>query len=81
MPPFGATDNLRLLEDRRDPNGVSFGLKVTTGIIAAVLVIAALAQASRVFTPLAAAVFIIAIVSRGSRLRYHNLRANGSRHR
>jgi predicted PurR-regulated permease PerM len=42
--------------------GGSFGLKVTTGIIAAVLIIAALAQASRVFAPLAAAIFIIAIV-------------------
>ena len=42
--------------------GVSFGLKITTGIIAAVLVIAAAAQASRVFAPLAAALFIIAIV-------------------
>ena len=42
--------------------GVSFGLKVATGIIAAVLIIAALAQASRVFAPLAAAIFIIAIV-------------------
>jgi AI-2 transport protein TqsA len=38
------------------------GLKTTTGIIAAVLVAAALAQASRVFAPLAAALFIIAIV-------------------
>jgi len=38
------------------------GLKTTTGIIAAVRVAAALAQASRVFAPLAAALFIIAIV-------------------
>ena len=38
------------------------GLKTTTGIIAAVLVASALAQASRVFAPLAAALFIIAIV-------------------
>jgi AI-2 transport protein TqsA len=43
-------------------HGVSFGLKITTGIIAAVLVIAALSEASRVFAPLAAAAFIIAIV-------------------
>ena len=41
---------------------MGFGLKTTTGIIAAVLVTAALAQASRVFAPLAAALFIIAIV-------------------
>ena len=40
----------------------SVGLKITTGIIAAVLVIAALSEASRVFAPLAAAAFIIAIV-------------------
>ena len=40
----------------------TFGLNITTGIIAAVLVIAALSEASRVFAPLAAAVFIIAIV-------------------
>jgi AI-2 transport protein TqsA len=42
--------------------GAGFGLKVTTGIIAAVLVVAALSQMSRVFAPLAAALFIIAIV-------------------
>ena len=41
---------------------MGFGLKTTTGIIAGVLVAAALAQASRVFAPLAAALFIIAIV-------------------
>src|SRR5207302_223573 len=41
---------------------MGFGLKTTTGIIAAVLVTAALAQASKVFAPLAAALFIIAIV-------------------
>ena len=41
---------------------MGFGLKTTTGIIATVLVAAALAQASRVFAPLAAALFIIAIV-------------------
>ena len=41
---------------------MGFGLKTTTGIIAGVLVTAALAQASRVFAPLAAALFIIAIV-------------------
>ncbi|MEH2536372.1 putative PurR-regulated permease PerM [Bradyrhizobium sp. AZCC 1577] len=41
---------------------MGFGLKTTTGIIAAVLVMAALAQASTVFAPLAAALFIIAIV-------------------
>ena len=41
---------------------MGFGLKTTTGIIAGVLVMAALAQASRVFAPLAAALFIIAIV-------------------
>ena len=42
--------------------GAGFGLKVTTGIIAAVLVVAALGQMTRVFAPLAAALFIIAIV-------------------
>jgi AI-2 transport protein TqsA len=42
--------------------GVSFGLKTSTGIIAAVLVIAAAAQARQVFAPLVAALFIIAIV-------------------
>jgi hypothetical protein len=41
---------------------MGFGLKTTTGIIAGVLVTAALAQASKVFAPLAAALFIIAIV-------------------
>jgi predicted PurR-regulated permease PerM len=41
---------------------MGFGLKATTGIIAGVLVTAALAQASKVFAPLAAALFIIAIV-------------------
>ncbi|OCK54131.1 AI-2E family transporter [Bradyrhizobium sp. LMTR 3] len=41
---------------------MGFGLKTTTGIIAAVLVTAALAQASSVFAPLAAALFIVAIV-------------------
>src|SRR3954449_9301740 len=41
---------------------MGFGLKTTTGIIAGVLVTAALAQASRVFAPLAAALFIVAIV-------------------
>jgi hypothetical protein len=40
----------------------TFGLNITTGIIAAVLVIAALSEASRVFAPLAAAVFLIANV-------------------
>ena len=34
---------------------MGFGLKTTTGIIAGVLVMAALAQASKVFAPLAAA--------------------------
>src|SRR6185312_15717477 len=67
LPPFGATDNLPIPQSpaagrSKEPNMGSFGLKVTTGIIAAVLVIAALAQASRVFAPLAAAIFIIAIV-------------------
>ncbi|MCC8954114.1 AI-2E family transporter [Bradyrhizobium sp. Pear77] len=38
------------------------GLKISTGIIAAVLVIAAVAQARNVLAPLAAALFIIAIV-------------------
>src|SRR5260363_303773 len=38
------------------------GLKITTGIIAAVLVTAAVAQARSVLAPLAAALFIIAIV-------------------
>ncbi|WOH79616.1 AI-2E family transporter [Bradyrhizobium sp. BEA-2-5] len=38
------------------------GLKITTGIIAAVLVIAAVAQVRSVLAPLAAALFIIAIV-------------------
>lgn len=42
--------------------GASFGLKTATGIIAAVLVAAAVAQARPVFAPLAAALFIIAIV-------------------
>ncbi|NOJ45037.1 AI-2E family transporter [Bradyrhizobium archetypum] len=42
--------------------GIRFGLNITSGIIAAVLVFATLAQASRVFAPLAAAFFIIAIV-------------------
>ena len=41
---------------------MSVGLKTSTGIVAAVLVTAAVAYASRVFAPLAAAVFIIAIV-------------------
>jgi AI-2 transport protein TqsA len=41
---------------------VSFGLKTAAGIIAAVLVAAAVAQARQVFAPLAAALFIIAIV-------------------
>jgi AI-2 transport protein TqsA len=41
---------------------LGFGLKTTTGIIAAALVAATLAQASRVFAPLAAALLIIAIV-------------------
>jgi AI-2 transport protein TqsA len=41
---------------------MGFGLKTTTGIIAGVLVMAALAQASKVFAPLAAALFVIAIV-------------------
>ena len=40
----------------------SFGLQITTGIIAAVLTVAALGQASKVFAPLAAAIFIIAVV-------------------
>ena len=40
----------------------SFGLQITTGIIAAVLAVAALGQASKVFAPLAAAIFIIAVV-------------------
>jgi len=38
----------------------SFGLQITTGIVAAVLAVAALGQASKVFAPLAAAIFIIA---------------------
>jgi AI-2 transport protein TqsA len=42
--------------------GAGHGLKITTGIIAAVLVAAAAAQASSVFAPVAAALFIIAIV-------------------
>lgn len=42
--------------------GVGLGLKTTTGIIAAVLIAAAVSQASQVFAPLAAAFFIIAIV-------------------
>src|SRR5271154_5745238 len=37
-------------------------MKVTVGIIAAILLAAAAAQASRVFAPLALALFIIAIV-------------------
>jgi AI-2 transport protein TqsA len=41
---------------------VSFGLKAAAGIIAALLVAAAVAQARQVFAPLAAAFFIIAIV-------------------
>ena len=61
LPSRDAADNLRSLKGRRTQNG-RFGLKTTTGIIAAVLVTAALAQASRVFAPLAAALFIIAIV-------------------
>src|SRR5438874_7511461 len=61
LPPFGATDNLGLLEEGTQ-NGMSFGLNVTTGIIAAVLGIAGLAQASNVFAPLAAPIFIIAVV-------------------
>ena len=43
-------------------HGVSLGLKAAIGIIAAILIAAALAQASRVFAPLAAAIFIIAVV-------------------
>ena len=39
----------------------SFGLQITTGIVAAVLAVAALGQASKVFAPLAAAIFIIAL--------------------
>ena len=42
--------------------GAGHGLKVATGIIAAVLIAAAAAQARNVFAPLAAALFIIAIV-------------------
>jgi AI-2 transport protein TqsA len=41
---------------------VGLALKITTGIIAAVLVAAATSQASAVFAPLALALFIIAIV-------------------
>ena len=40
----------------------SLGLQIATGIIAAVLAVAALGQASKVFAPLAAAIFIIAVV-------------------
>jgi AI-2 transport protein TqsA len=43
-------------------HGVSFGLKAAIAIIAAILIAAALAQASQVFAPLAAAIFIIAVV-------------------
>jgi AI-2 transport protein TqsA len=39
-----------------------FGLKITVGIIAAILLAAAAAQASTVVAPLALAIFIIAIV-------------------
>ncbi len=42
--------------------GVNVGIKAAIGIIAAVLVAAALAEASQVFAPLAAAGFIIAVV-------------------
>src|SRR5262245_54587187 len=42
--------------------GTSFGSRAAIGIIAAVLVAAALSQASQVFAPLAAALFIIAVV-------------------
>ncbi|HMM90596.1 AI-2E family transporter [Bradyrhizobium sp.] len=42
--------------------GVNPGIKAAIGIIAAVLVAAALAEASQVFAPLAAAAFIIAVV-------------------
>lgn len=40
----------------------SGGSRAAIGIIAAVLVSAALSQASRVFAPLAAALFIVAVV-------------------
>lgn len=42
--------------------GSSFGSRAAMGIIAAVLISAALSQASQVFAPLAAALFIIAVV-------------------
>jgi AI-2 transport protein TqsA len=60
---FNPTDNLGVRRKARNPEmGAGHGLKITTGIIAAVLVAAAAAQASSVFAPVAAALFIIAIV-------------------
>ena len=41
---------------------IGFGLKITIGLVATVLVTAAVGQAGTVFAPLALALFIIAIV-------------------